>query len=533
MGVRTRAGRGRGPRSQPGHGVDSHRSSPFQRGPTPRGSVIQTDPELVLDSATEPITAIPPGRFGGRLHRWEALALAALIVVYLAVAVDGILLGAPLGHDEAVYSSQARTYAEGAPTVGFWDDYRAPGLPWVLQLAWLGSATEPYLRSVVAVMGVAGLLCTWLLGRYLFGRIEGLVAAGGLAASPIWMGAATHVWPDVPGAAIGLGALAVLMFATHDDDVSWWVLLAAPLVLAATVTRYGAPGPIAVGALGIAWWRWAAVRRRPGRVAVLAAVTALPLYVLLLTNVVFDTTTPPLRAALQLRPNRGGTLADGWVVLWDQLPALMAQPATVFMFIGLATAAAVRIRNPELRRRRTLVIVVALGTLIVLATALSSELRYFAPLLPWMWLAAALGLVRLVRPLEPRAVVALGIVSALALGFGVVASNDEGSNLLFERFQRLREVTRDRDWSAGCHIATSYGPQVGWYTGCTTVPFVLGEDLPLPPEESPTDILVVAGGKRQPVSLAPWLEEHAVISFSYGDRSLGSLQYIEVYEPVR
>ena len=494
---------------------------------------MSTPDTTTLSAATPASSRLDAGRFGGPMPRWELATLAVLLVVYLVAAIDGILLGAPLGHDEAVYSLQARSYAEGVPSVGFWDDYRAPGLPWILQLAWLGAATEPYLRIVVAVLGGLGLVVTWLLGRYLFGTAEGLVAAAGVGLSPIWVAGATHVWPDVPGAAVGLIALAVLVFASHGDRVSWWVILAAPLTVAATVVRYGAPGPIAVGALAIAWWRRDVLRRSLPQVTALTVLTAVPLAILLFTNAVFDTDTPPLLAAAELRPNRGGTFTDGWVVLWQQLPSLLAQPTVVFMFLGIAVALAMRITDVELRRRRTMVVAASLGTLIVLATALSSELRYFAPLLPWTWLAAALGLMSLIRPLDRRSLIAIGVVAGVALGFSAVNANEDGADILSDRFQRLREATRDRDWAAGCHIATSYGPQVGWYSGCTTVGFVLGEDFPIWASDAPTDVLVVFGGKRQPQSLYPWLEENADLQFIYGERGLGSFQYIEVYKPRR
>lgn len=486
---------------------------------------------MAATQTTQPLEG--GGRLGPPPVGRELAALAAILVVYLAVTVAGVLHGAPLGHDEAVYSSQARSFATGAPSVGFWGDYRAPGLPWVLQLAWLGPATEPYLRMVVAVWGAAGLALTWLLGRSLFGRWEGLAAAAGLGVTPIWVSAATHVWPDVPGATVGLAALAVLVAATHDDRISWWILLAAPLTLAATVVRYGAPGPILVGALAIAWWRRRAIRSGIGKVVALAVATGGPLAIVLLTNLTFSTATPPLRAAMQLRPNRGGTIADGWVVLGNELPELLAQPAIVFLFTGLALAVAMRVEDRERRSRLLMVLATSLGTLVVLATALSSELRYFAPLLPWMWLGAGVGIVALVRNLDRGAVLALGAVSLVALGFGVNGSTGEDADLLTDRFQRLREAARDRQWPPGCHIATSYGPQVGWYTGCTTVEFVLGGvDDPVPTSPPATHILVLQGGKRQPVNLRPWLDASTELAFTYGDRSLGSLQFIEVYVPV-
>ena len=69
-------------------------------------------------------------------------------------------------------------------------------------------ATEPYLRSVVTAFGVLLIVTTWWAGRSMFGRTAGLIAAAGISISPVVLGASTQVWPDVPGAALGMVVLA-------------------------------------------------------------------------------------------------------------------------------------------------------------------------------------------------------------------------------------------------------------------------------------------------------------------------------------
>ncbi len=468
--------------------------------------------------------------YGVPFVRWELVAMAAVLVAFGLIALDGVLHGAPFGHDEAVYSAKARTFVDGSPDGGFWNDFRAPGLPFMLQVVWGVRATEPYLRMVVVAWGALGLLVTWLLGRFLFERRVGVIAAAGLAVSPIWVSASTHVWPDVPGAVLGVMALAAVIVATQRGRVSWWAVLAVPLTLAATAVRYGAPGPVVVGGAVIVIWRWRAVVRDWPRVVAIGVITAVPLYFMLFTNTVFRTEDPPLASAMELRPNRGGTLADGWVAYWDQLPELLAQPAVMVLFAGIGLALVAKMDDPGRRAARRAVMGICVATFVLLATSLSGELRYLSPLLPWLWIASAVGLSSLVGSLERKPAIVLGVVLALGAGIGVTASTADGADLLADRFQIIRETTRDTEWPDDCRIVTSYAPQVAWYSECATATFGTEEE-PVSPGFDATHVLVVLGGKRQPSSLEDWLDANAELQFTHGDPAMGSLDYVEVFVP--
>jgi 4-amino-4-deoxy-L-arabinose transferase-like glycosyltransferase len=486
-------------------------------------------------ATTERVTANPSDGgsrrwFGAPLARWESIAVVVIVLGFTLICVDGVLQGAPLGHDEAVYSAKARSLQDGSTDAGYWSDFRAPGLPFMLQAAWLGNATEPYLRMVVVAWGALGVAVTWWLGRFLFGRMAGVIAAAGLAVSPIWISASTHVWPDVPGAVLGLIALAVLVTGTANGRVSWGVATIVPLTIGATVVRYGAPGPIVVGAIVVGVWRWQAIVRDWRRVAAIVVATAVPLYVVLFTTLVFGDTEPPLVSAMQLRPDRGGSLADGWVTYWEQLPDLLTEPSVLILFVGVGLAIALRADNPQREGGRRTVLFICLATFVLLATSLSGELRYLSPLLPWLWIAAGLGFASVSIFVERRPAIVAGCIVAIGVGVAATASTEAGADLLADRFQVIREATRDHDWPADCRIATSYGPQVTWYSACLTGDFGPAEE-PVPESLRPTHVFVVLGGKRQPRTLGDWLQANAQLEFTHGDPLEGNLRYVEVYVP--
>src|SRR4030043_382886 len=111
------------------------------------------------------------------------------------------------------------------------------------------------LRLLVAGFGLGLAGVTWLLTRHLFGRPAGLVAAAGVALSPPLLLAATQVWPDVPGAAVGLAAIALFVFSPGGERPSGGILSMVPVVAPPTYLRFGAPLPMAIGLVVLAVWR--------------------------------------------------------------------------------------------------------------------------------------------------------------------------------------------------------------------------------------------------------------------------------------
>ena len=70
----------------------------------------------------------------------------------------------------------------GEPAGSTWAGYRAPGLPFVAQIA---GPSEAGLRLVTAGFGMVLLAATWIFGRLLFGPAAGVTAAAGVALTPL------------------------------------------------------------------------------------------------------------------------------------------------------------------------------------------------------------------------------------------------------------------------------------------------------------------------------------------------------------
>jgi hypothetical protein len=79
--------------------------------------------------------AAPERRFsiGGTPGRAEWLWIGVILFAYALAAALIVKEGGPLGHDESVYALRARDFHDGATPGPYWEDYRAPGLPWLLR----------------------------------------------------------------------------------------------------------------------------------------------------------------------------------------------------------------------------------------------------------------------------------------------------------------------------------------------------------------------------------------------------------------
>ncbi len=476
------------------------------------------------------------GPLGPRVTATELVTVAAIVAVLLGVAVIIIGRGAPLGHDEAVYSLRAETFVTGSDQRFFWNDYRAPGLPALLAPVVGAGGTEPFLRLTVAGFGALATVLTWLLGRALFGPMVGVVAAAGFASSPVIVMAATNVWPDLPGAALGLGAVMVVVGATASDRVSWWMVLAAPLAVAATVARFGAPIALGLAAVTVVVWRWKAVARSPLPVLVTALLAAAGVgFVLLVPGVVGAREAPwtsiSSKQALNDLPVYQG-LVD-YVKAYDDL---VATASGAVLVLGLAAAVARAIGGRVSWSRLGVSAGLGAATALTVALSVHGELRYLAPAYPWLWIGAAAGLVGLAGEWTPvvrttLAVALAGVLIAGSMGGGAVASDN------LERFRPLRVASRlvaDQAADRPCGVLTSYVPQVAWYSGCVTRDFELDRvevDAPTFPAGAERFLLLVQDGKRQPEGRL--LNEYVLatngVPDRVGDPTNGPLQYVEIF----
>jgi 4-amino-4-deoxy-L-arabinose transferase-like glycosyltransferase len=447
---------------------------------------------------TDARSTAAPRRFwvGGPFLRSEWAVLAGVAAAYLLVVVLAVRRGPPLGWDEAVYALRGRDFAAGVDPLHYWQAYRAPGLSWLGHLVWIEGHEVPALRFLVAAFGCGLVATTWLLARHLFGRRAGLIAAAGTALTPPLLLAATQVWPDVPGACLGLLAVALFVFATGGDRPSWWILLLPAAVAAATLMRFGAPLPMVVGLAGVAFWRRRVLARGPAPV-VAAAVASTAVVVLVLAVPGIMGSATPLAAI--------GGLADrpfqGFVDYSARAGEVAGSAAVVVALCGLVAALAWSGRRAIDRGVVLMAATIGLATAVAIATVLHGEVRYLAPAYPWLWLAAAPGLAATAAAFPGRwdrvvaAVLALALVVAAA---GAVQDRNNEAKGGLATVVAAAEVMAGQAGGGRCVVVASRVPQMAWYSGCEARSFDL-ERVRLPaPSRRAAFMVLVEGDPHQP-----------------------------------
>jgi hypothetical protein len=429
--------------------------------------------------------------------------VAAVLLGFLAMALVLVGKGGPLGHDEAVYALRAEAYRLGEPAGSTWAAYRAPGLPFVARVA---GSSEAGLRLVTTGFGLVLVAATWVYGRLLFGPAAGVTAAAGVALTPLVLRSSTQVWPDVPGAALGMLAVVVLACSTAGDRVSWWVLAVPPLVGAATIVRFGAPANLAFGLGAVALWRLGVIRRSPGRALTAGALSVLAAGVVLLEPAVTGNDPAPL-AAIGARPREW---FEGFADFVGSAGELVGSPAGVALVAGTVAAVVLARRGEIPGGALATALGGGIGSGLATAVLLHGELRYLSPTIPLLWAAAGAGLAGLAAAVTlPRteaavlgaALLAAMVVSALDLGH-------EANRFNQTRYAPIREAAEQTSEAAAgeaCGVVTGYGPQVAWYSGCLVAGFPDG--LVAPPRwlDGRSEVVFlfrVEDGKRQPGAAA-------------------------------
>ncbi len=422
------------------------------------------------------------------------------------MVLSGLLIieDAPFGHDEAVYALKARANVEGADTSFFWADYRAPGLASVLSAVPSIVERPAQLRWVVVVFGLVLIVLTWLVGRAMFDPLTGVVASAGTAVTPLILASATSVWPDVPGAALGLGVLAILVMASRGRRVRWWVLAAAPLAGLATFVRFGAPLTIAVGAVGLAVWRWETVKRSAPQVTVLLVLTGLATGAVLLWPPVVGASTSPLAATMAQSARNDFAWYQGLIDYVQLSDFLLLTPAGLLLAGGLVAGALQWRTGGAWRSGFLTAATIGLASALAVALTLHGEYRYLVPAVPWLWIAAAVGLAGRWRQFGASEAPLVVALVAVAVVFGSIADSDIEVGKSADRYETLRLAAMriDEETADGsCGVITSYLPQVAWYSRCATALYS-AEEVRLTAPSFPPDpsvyLLVVQDGKRQP-----------------------------------
>lgn len=408
----------------------------------------------------------------GGLAAWEWVGLGAIVGLYAVLGTALILQRAPLGHDEAVYALRARFLAGEHGDVGYWNDYRAPGLPLIMRLVLPFGDTDGYLRSVVLLVAVAGIVVTWLWARRWFGPRAALVAAALLATAPWYLRTGTRIFVDAPGATFGVATVAVFALAIGRERISRWALLTVPVAALATLNRYGAPTLVAGGLTVVALAHWRQVLRSWRLVAVVGAGTAAAVGAILLVPAVTGSAQAPLRAFRARQDAKGIGAFASYGDFNEHWPRVLGGPVGLVVVVGVVLALVALTRRGDTRGR----IAIVLGVFVVSYALLNAGLAqgfpmYLVPMLPLVMIVAAAGLAPLLDRVNVATVLAL--VAALLAVTAVPAyrAGQQAVRLQERNFDLLEQsaVAIGRERAGNCVVVASYSPQVAWYSRCLSL----------------------------------------------------------------
>lgn len=199
----------------------------------------------------------------------RSLLLAALIG-WAAIAVLSLIVGAPLGHDEAQYAIAARGDMHGEVWL-----YLSPG---TINIARVGVSLgdAPWLvRLPSALFGMGVPLVTYAVGRTAFDERTGAWAAAVIAGAPHFGFHNADLLSDLPAAACVVAGITVIARElSRNEGPSWWLVAAAPAWAVGFYIRYGHAPVIAIAGLlaCVLWWRRLLARPLPVLVTVVTFV---------------------------------------------------------------------------------------------------------------------------------------------------------------------------------------------------------------------------------------------------------------------
>jgi len=415
------------------------------------------------------------GRPGRRVSWLEIGAIAAIVGIFLAIGVAVIGRHAPFSHDESVYALRARLYA-GVPTEGtYWADYRAPGLPVLLRLAYEVRPSDGALRMVPLLLAAGLIVLAWAWGRHLVGPATGLLTAGLLTLTPGFHRFAWQLLLDTPGAFFAMAAVLTFTLATGKDRIGTWALLAIPLAAFATAVRFGAPVLVVAGMGAVALVRWRSLLSRPWLSLATLAGTAAGMLAVLTVPGLTGATKPPLVAFRDFRVRKGNPFGRSYAEFADVGPALLGRFVGWIVAAGLVLAIVVAVRHKAERGSLAIAFVMLTAFVLGLGLALGQGRgSYLTPALVPLHVLAATGLAWAASRL-PRGIVALAILGsatvALSLTYSAGVTESNRMRLAFDPLTRAARAAGEAA-SGHCVVFTSYTPQAGWYSGCSAISYL-------------------------------------------------------------
>jgi len=401
-------------------------------------------------------------------ERW---LLVAAVVAWLVVAVIGIALGPPLGHDESAFAAAAR--GDAPPWL-----YRSTGVIAIAKVGIALGGADWAMRLASVVLGAGVVVAAWAVGRAAFDERIGAWAAAVVAgAHPMALRSAELIG-DLPATACVLAGVALLVEELRlERGPGWRIIGVAPAFAAAFYLRYGSAPVIAIAgaAAAVLWWR--AIVARPWPVIVAAALFG----ALLLPHAIQSLrATGSLLGILEVSAQmpRRAYVGEGLVTYVTSNPFLfygaLVAPVMVAGLVGV-------VRRPS--RPAVFLGVVALGQVLAIGIKTHGQPRY-------VFVAAALlvvlGVAAIVRYASERryaARIAIVLVALAWLGVAI-AMVPFVRFLASERTPLVAAATAVRADAADrpCVIAAREVAQLMWYAGCDG--FRARRDGPPPP---PTD----------------------------------------------
>ena len=412
----------------------------------------------------------------GRVPLWLGLLAVLSGTVALWAALQGAL--PYLGHDEAVYATQARSWAGGAPASG-WAPYRPFGLPVLGWMALSFQSDVGALRLVGLGLALISLAIAYAVAARLTTPRRAVVAIAVFVSGWAFLKRLPEFLNDIAAAGLLL-LVAYLIVRSRQRAGSYDLAVASAVAVVVFYLRYGAiSGLVALAVAALLTWGPRVWIRSWREVAIAAGVFAGGLLPHLLYSE--RAAGSPLAAMLSAGDVAGGEyVGEGLVYYALAFPFRLAGDlGGVVMTAGLIAAAvsALRIRRGELEGRgdrvRVFFGLTAVLHVVVLGLTAHGEERYvFFPVL----LLIILG----VDAIAEFAGASSRVVLAALTSFAVVAA---AANYGVVRDGHVADVTAERtslvqvgdllarqsSASRTCVVATAYQPQLGWYSGCATI----------------------------------------------------------------
>ncbi len=397
----------------------------------------------------------------------ERRLLLAAVLAWLAVAVLSIVLGPPLGHDEAAFAVSAR--GGGPPWV-----YRSAGVTEIARIGVLLGGADWQLRIASALLGTLVVVGAYAAGAAAVSARTGAWAAAVIAGAHPLALRSSELIGDLPatgGVLLGLAIVASEL--SRDEGPRWRIVLAGPAFAFAFYVRYGSAPVIAIAGVAAALLWWRAILRRP--LPVLCA--ALVFVLLLLPHVVQSlSATGKLLGILQVSAKmpRRAYAGEGLVTYLTSNPfRYYGGLVAPLMLAGLAGL----VRPAPCWRPRIFLGIVALGQMFAIGFQSHAQPRYIFVAIV---LLVVLGVDAVSRFSLPRLrIAALPLVVLAWISVVVIVP-------LYTRFLSdarapvvaAASAVRADAGTAKCLVVAKVVTQLMWYTRCSELRFTKSTNVP-------------------------------------------------------